>query len=360
MNSYIFNMPDIGEGVVEGEVVSWLKKEGDAVKKDEPVLVLMTDKATVELPTPYAGVIAKTYYKQGDIAKKGTPLFEVAIDAVVAEQPSKALASPAVRQLAKDKHIDIQTVKGSGPLGRVLKADLEGQADEITVPLTGIRRLMAKKMEESHERIPPFSYFEAADASRLVDLREKMLKEAQKRGLKLTFMPFFIKALSLTIQEHPLVNSSLDEEKEAIIEHNVHNIGIAMKTAQGLIVPVLKGVEKMDLEGITQAYETLKQRALQNQLTPSDMKEGTITITNFGALSEGADYATPIINYPEVAILGVAHIHKEPVVRGNAVTVGQVLHCSWSFDHRVIDGEEAAKISNGFIKKLENPACLLR
>lgn len=341
-------MPDIGEGVVEGEVVSWLKKVGDKVGKDEPVLILMTDKATVELPTPEAGTISKHYYKAGDIAKKGTPLFDVAINEL------KPLASPAVRRMAKEQGVLLETLEGSGPDGRVLKEDLEGKCQ---TPLTGIRRMMAKKMEESHAHVSPFSYFEHAEATRLVQLRNNMQKAAIEKGIKLTFMPFFIKALSLTLQEHPLANSSFNGD--FLIEHPHHNIGIAMKTPLGLIVPVLKEVEKMAFQELVFAYESLKDKAKNNQLLKEDMKGGTITITNFGALSSGADYATPVINYPEVAILGVAHIHKGPIVHNDMLAIADLLHLSWSFDHRIIDGNDAAAISTTFVKFIQNPAFLL-
>ena len=351
--SYSFLMPDIGEGVVEGEVISWLKKVGDTVKKDEPVVVLMTDKATVELPTPYGGTLAKIYYKPGDIAKKGLPLFDIETGEVSHEKP---LASPKVRKQARDLGLSLEPIKGSGPEGRILQKDL---TSEGVIPLTGIRRLMAKKMEESHAHIPPFSYFEPADATRLVELKEKMQPDAIKEGLKLTFMPYFIRALSLTLLKFPIANSSLDEEKLSIKPHASHHIGIAMKTPLGLIVPVIKDVDKMTLAEIVKSYNALKLKAENNQLLPSDMKGATITITNFGALSGGADYATPIINYPEVAILGLAHIHEEPVVRNHELAIAKVLHCSWSFDHRLIDGDAASAISRNFVKLIENPASLL-
>jgi pyruvate dehydrogenase E2 component (dihydrolipoamide acetyltransferase) len=353
MSLFTFNMPDIGEGVVEGEVISWLKKEGDILKKDEPVLILMTDKATVELPTPHPGILTKTYYKPGDIAKKGLPLFDVELKGTL-EKPQ---AAPPVRKLARELGVSLQEVKGSGPEGRILKQDLPHASNET--PVTGIRRLMAKKMAESHAHIPPFSYFEHADATRLVGLREKMQKEAESRGLKLTYMPFFLKALSATLLQHPLANTSYDEAKETLIQHAAHNIGIAMKTPLGLIVPVLHGVEKMSLTELVENYAKLTEKAKNNQLSSADMKGATITLTNFGALSHGADYATPIINHPEVAILGLAYIHKEPVVIHDALAIAEVLHCSWSFDHRVIDGEAAAAISSSFLKLIENPAALL-
>lgn len=328
MSLFTFLMPDIGEGVVEGEVVSWLKKEGDFLKKDEPVLVLMTDKATVEIPTPHPGKLSKVYYKAGEIAKKGLPLFDVEIG-------NKPLASPAVRKQARDQGIPLEEMKGSGPEGHILKEDL-----------TGIRRLMAKRMAASHAEIPAFSYFEPANADQLVQFKTK----------ELTFMPFFIKALSLTLKTNPLANSSLSDN--ALIQHPHHHIGIAMKTPLGLIVPVLKNVETMNLMEVAQNYQMLKDKALKGQLAPSDMKEATITITNFGALSQGARYATPIINPPEVAILGLAYIRKEPIVKDNALAIAEILHCSWSFDHRIIDGEAAAAISSTFVNLIENPALI--
>lgn len=357
MSTFTFLMPDIGEGVVEGEIVSWLKNEGDLLKKDESVLILMTDKATVELPTPRAGKLSKQYYKSGDIAKKGTPLFDVA----ETSKEQKPLAAPTVRKLAKDQGISLEQIQGTGLDGRILKQDLSklNSSGDTETRVTGIKRLMVKKMEESHAHIPSFSYFEAGLATRLVQLREKMAPEALKIGIALTFMPFFIKALSLTLSKYPIANSSYDERKESLITHASHNIGIAMKTPLGLIVPVLKGVEKMSLIELVKEYNELKKRAINNKLNPLEMKDGTITLTNFGALSQGADHATPIINYPEVAILGVARIHKEPVVQNDALAIAEMLHCSWSFDHRVIDGEAAAAISQNFLKLIENPALLI-
>lgn len=359
--TYTFLMPDIGEGVVEGEVVSWLKKQGDRLSKDEPVLILMTDKATVELPTPYAGILSKLYYEPGQIAKKGLPLFDVSTEEPMKEKPQ---ASPAVRKKAQEQGIRLEEVKGTGPEGRILQADLQEKPvqqieGDQEIPLVGIRRLMAKKMEESHAHIPPFSYFEQANASRLVLLRENMREEAKSRGIALSYMPFFIKALSQTILKHPLISSSIDMAKNVLIQHAAHNIGIAMKTPEGLIVPVLKGVEKLPLFDLITAYQELKSKAQKNELSITDMKGGTITLTNFGALSGGADYATPIINYPEVAILGLSHIHKEPIVQQDQIAIAEILHCSWSFDHRVIDGEAATAISRTFVRLIENPAELL-
>lgn len=400
---YTVKMPDIGEGVVEGEVVSWLKQVGDELKQDEPVVIVMTDKATVELPSPYPGKLAKQHYKVGEVAVKDQPLYDIALEKPVEEQavveapqdqlddkiqdkPSmqarellvkedlqqgKALASPAVRKLAKEMHIDLSGLHGSGKDGRILREDLHASSenaakgdalhllDDEETPLVGIHNLMAKKMALSKKMIPHFSFFDRADAELLLDFYKKMKKKAEEKNIRLTIMPFFIKALSKCLIEHPLANSSLDESKNSIIVHKQHNIGIAMSTSLGLIVPVIKSVQDKNLFDVIYAYDELKQKARQNQLSSKDMQQATITITNFGALGNSGVFATPIINYPEAAILGLAHIHLEPSVWNGQIQSRSVLNCSWSFDHRIIDGDEASKISYGFKKLIENPAMLL-
>ncbi len=393
---FTVNLPDIGEGVVEGEVIEWLKQVNDAVKQDEPVVVVMTDKATVELPAPYPGKIVKHYFQPGQTAIRDKPLYAIELSEeetlvepkAAAEEPERVaapaapqavavatsaqvLATPPVRQLARELGIDIGRVQGTGPEGRVTADDLRNyaapaeeaalalQPDDEELPLVGVRHLMVKKMQEAHDKIPPFSYFEQVDATRLVQLRQKIKEEAVKEHIRLTYMPFFIRALSLTIAKYPSINSSLDPHGDTLILHKHHNIGIAMAVQQGLVVPVLKGVENLSLEGIIKAYEELKNKAMDNKLTPADMKQGTITISNFGVLGNGGLWATPIINYPEVAIVAVAKIHPEPIVKNNAVGIRDVLHLSWSFDHRVIDGELAAAVSHYFSSLIYNPATLL-
>lgn len=383
MGEFAFLMPDIGEGVVEGEVVSWLKKEGEEVKKDEPVLILMTDKATVELPSPLPGTLLKRFYKEGDTAYKGKPLYTLEIEGEAVapsvehkELPvpqqtihthvsSGVLAAPPVRKMAKELGIPLSGIKGTGPSGRILKQDLLPHQTPATlegdqeVPLIGIRNLMAERMALSHQEIPPFSYFDQADASRLLQLHASFAEEGKKRSLHVTFMPFFIRALSLTIQKYPVINSSFDKQQHKVLYHQTHNIGVAMDTPLGLIVPVLKHVEKLSLNELVYAYEELKEKAKTNKLSSSDMKEGTITITNFGALSGGGLFATPIINYPEAAILGVARIQKEPAAYHGELALRDHLHLSWSFDHRIIDGSLAAQVSKTFVDLIENPSKLL-
>lgn len=344
MGKSVFRMPDIGEGVAEGEVIRWLKNEGEFVKKDEPVLTVMTDKATVELPSPYEGRLLKQFYKEGEMAQKGTPLYEVETTGEVA-----ALASPQVRKAAQEKGIKLEEVKGSGPEGRVLLHDLDATqktAREVT-PLHGIPLAMALKMTESKAQIPHFSYFDQADAEML---------SAKVRETKASFMPYFIKALSEVLTQYPVLNSSYDEEKRGLIFHPHHHIGIAVATSYGLVVPVLKNVESLSLAQIAEKYTQLVEAAKAQKLPAEAFKEGTFTLSNFGALSERGQFATPLIPYPQAGILATARIKPQPAVHEGKLTVRLLLNCSWSFDHRLIDGALAAKISDAFIQRIENPS----
>lgn len=414
----IVTLPDIGEGVVEGEVIEWLKQVGDSLKQDEPVVIVMTDKATVELPAPQPGKLAKQHYQPGQVAIKDKPLYEIELASETSLQStptsqeasppatsgidngspeerskarikpspnkkpertestpcSKANAIPQVRHLAKELGIDIDKIQGSGKEGRVTLADLHSRgtkaavqvaatpvlrlADDEEIPLIGIKQLMAKKMAESKAQIPHFSYFETADVTRLVQLRKSVRRQAAEEGLHVTYMPFIIKALSLCINAHPILNSSCDMENGTIRVHRQHHIGIAMKTPLGLIVPVLKNVQSMNIEQVIHAYDALIERAQKSKLLPSDMKESTITVSNFGTGGHGL-WATPIINYPEAAIVAIAKIQQQPMVKNGQVAVRDAMNVSWSFDHRIIDGDLAVQISDRFCQLLQNPAPLL-
>lgn len=398
-NLYTFCLPDIGEGVVEGEVIQWLKTVGDPVKQDEPVVVVMTDKATVELPSPYPGTIHKTYYKVGETALKDKPLYDILLESDVKavsdkktqEKPQtepkqgkkpkeaaekkemvragKAKAIPKVRHEAHEWEVDLNKISGSGPEGRVTESDLHHaivkqetpmQLDLLgdeEQPLLGVRGLMARKMEAHH--IPQFSYFEQVDATRMIQLRQNIKDKAAEDGIQLSFMPFFIRALSQTIRRYPHINASVDMQGGRIIFHKQQNIGIAMATAQGLIVPVLKNVGAMDLEEVIHHYEELKGKAASGKLSSEDMKEATISISNFGTLGGEGIWATPMIREPEVAILAVAKIRKAPVVKDDQVIVRDMLPLSWSFDHRLIDGDLAAQISAHYCSLIKNPALIL-
>lgn len=346
-------LPDIGEGVVEGEVIAWLKQVGDAVAQDEPVVVVMTDKATVELPAPQPGRIAKHYFKVGEIAIKDKPLYDIEIGAAATEPHTHALAAPPVRKKAKEMGVDLSTVHGTGPEGRVLMQDLS----QGGTALSGMKQAMAKKMELAKGSIPDFGFFARADLTRFMLSFKKMSVEAAKENINLTVTPFFVRAISLTIKAHPLINSTF--ENGELVTHAHHNIGIATAGPYGLTVPVLKNVETLSLRDMIRAFEELKKRALSNQLTPSDMKEGTITLTNFGALSPYCIGGTPILNPPQVAILGLARIMHEPVVVNDQIVVRDIVNTAFTFDHRIIDGKLAADVTNTFIELLLNPALLL-
>lgn len=403
---FTVTMPDIGEGVVEGEVIEWLKNEGEDVHQDEHVVVVMTDKATVELPAPYPGKMGKQYYQAAQIAIKGRPLYDIVLaegqtahvshhGAKFAPPPcqngkkptvefraelpptvttsGEVLAIPQVRHLARQLGIDLNQVRGSGKDGRITVEDLQRfqktqqssgtpptrlPEDEI-IPIAGIRSLMAKRMAESKANIPHFSYFEQVEATRLVKMRQHFKTEAVKENINITYMPFLIRALSLTLKQFPIFNSSVDMAANQLIVHKVHHIGIAMTTPLGLIVPVLKNVQEMNLHQLIRAYEELKVRATNGKLLSSDMKDSTITISNFGVLGGGGLWATPIINYPEAAILAVARIQKQPIIKNGELTLRDMLNLSWSFDHRIIDGDMAATFSNYYANLILNPAPLL-
>lgn len=402
-------LPDIGEGVVEGEVIEWIKNVGDSVRQDEPIVIVMTDKATVELPAPYPGKILKQYYRPGEISIKGQPLYDLELaegftaipkqqaqlkngesskpcltstdqtgegrqgvgNANYGDKSNESLALPSTRRLAKDMGIDLDLIQGTGKGQRVIPDDLRqfGKSRDFVdspfihlegdeeIPLIGIKKLMAYKMAESKRKIPHFSYFEKVEATRLVQIRQKFKEEAAKKSVQVTYMPFLIKALCLTLKKFPQFNSSVMANK--LIIHHQYNVGIAMASPLGLIVPVMKNVQNLSLTEIIYAFETLKNRAQQNQLQANDMKEGTITISNFGVLGDGGLWATPIINYPEVAILAVNRIQKQPFIRNDEIVIRDTLNLSWSFDHRVIDGDQASAFSHEYATLIKNPAALL-
>lgn len=394
---YTVLLPDIGEGVVEGEVIEWLKNPGDSLAQDEAVVLVMTDKATVELPTPYPGKLHKIYVGRGEIAIKDKPLYaiEVAegieiskaapsdapqpVSGILAHfqqnEPSHStLATPATRKLARQMGLDIHAIQGTGKDGRVTPEDLQRyssrkvSSDQITEidfnddtiePLIGIPKRMAERMLFSKQNIAHFSYFETVDVSRLIKMHEHFKQEGEKQEIHVTYMPFFLRALSLALTKFPKFNSSVDLPHQRLIIHKQQNIGIAMASEGGLIVPVLKNVQNMGLQDIVRAYEHIKQQAAAKQLSPSDMKGATISLSNFGVFGGNGVWATPIINPPEVAILAVSRIQEEPVVKHGTVVTHQALHLSWSFNHQVIDGEMASKFSHFYASLLENPAQLL-
>lgn len=387
-------LPDVGEGVLEGEVLEWLKEVGSSVELNEPVVLIMTDKATVELPSPYEGTLVKQHYQQGEVAIVDTPLYdmEVSEDTVAItthhqssppsaapseqhEAPSsdrvKVQTSPKVRKLAKELGINLEDVEGTGKGGRILESDLQAPsspkgdvqfpsfANDEVIPITGVKRLIAKNMSRSKRRAAHFACMGQVDARQLVECKQKLQQASSDPENPITYMPLLIRALSLTLAKHPSLNSNYDADRGIMIKHHVHNIGIAARTPSGLVVPVIHAVEKMSFAELVTAYNRLMDRAANNRLEPADLTGSTFTISNFGALGQEVKWGFLVINYPEVAILGTSRIQKQPVVEGDQVVARETINLSWSFDHRVIDGEMAVEFMRDYSALLQDPDAIV-
>jgi pyruvate dehydrogenase E2 component (dihydrolipoamide acetyltransferase) len=390
-----FKFPDVGEGIAEAEIIRWLVKEGDAVKEDQDLLEVETDKAILTLNSPYTGKVTKLHGKEGDIIKVGDVLTtfdaggkEATVveaekrdsgtvvgtlsDNEVVEVIRPVQATPAVRALAKQTGIDLATVKGSGPGGRITKEDVERAATKTAqhtnveadaygsvekLPLRGIRRTVAKRMAEASKRVAEVTIWEDADITELEQVRAKERKVAEEKGVKLTYLPFLIKAVIPALNGHPYFNASLDEAAEAIILKKYFNIGIAVDTTDGLIVFVIKDADKKNILDLAKETATLAEKARLRKIDLHELKGSTFTITNYGVV--GASYGTPIINYPEVAILGLGKIEDRPVVRSGQIAIRKIMPLSLAFDHRVIDGVEAGRFLGVVIQHLEDPNLML-
>jgi 2-oxoglutarate dehydrogenase complex dihydrolipoamide succinyltransferase (E2) component len=401
-----FKLPDIGEGITEGEILKWMAKEGDQIKEDQPLVEVMTDKVNVQIPSPRSGKVLKILVKEGDMAKVGETIMVIddgtggsapiaPAPVPTASQPQRAiqsqqmgmapgigaLATPATRRLARELNVDISKVKGSGPMGRVTDEDvraaasgssvsipsttMQGQSPkpaqpnskEELVPLRGIRKTIAERMLRSLLTSAQVTHVDEADMTELVLLREAFKGSAEKRGVRLTYLPFIIKALVPALKEFPYVNSSLDDQAGDIVLKKYYNIGIATDTPQGLVVPVVKDVDTKDIFELAGEIEKLADKARKGTLSLDEVKGSTFTITNVGAI--GGLFATPIVNLPEVAILGLHKISKRPVVRDGKVEVRDMTYLSLSFDHRVVDGAYAARFTSRVIETIQDTKKLL-
>ena len=423
-----FVLPDIGEGIVECELVEWRIKEGDFINEDQSVADVSTDKALVEITAMHTGRVNKLYYQQGDIAKVHTPLFSIEIEGadnddsgsddfsnekqsnqnsveevVKATDDSSlsskglqvnnnALATPAVRRIARENNLDLTLVPSSGKDGRVLKEDVlnylnedalsvpttahaasqpssenvgaasfqalvAGQQDRIE-PIKGIKAVMAAAMSESVATIPHFTYADEVNMSELMALRSELKERYAKQGIRLTMMPFFIKALSLSLKQFPILNSQVNEDCTELKYLASHNIGMAVDSPSGLLVPNIKNVQDLSIVEIAEHSNRLTEQARAGRMSPNDLKGGTITISNVGAI--GGTIATPIISKPQVAIVALGRVQTLPRfdVGGN-VSAQKIMTISWSGDHRVIDGATMAHFSNTWKAFLENPASML-
>ncbi len=419
-----FILPDIGEGIIECEVVEWLVAEGDHIEEDQPVVDVMTDKALVQIPAPTAGTVERFYYQQGDIAKVHSPLFAVtpdgqsvgagsaaktaspelqrsalatttadagqalpaqttaAVSAPATPAGGKALASPAVRRLCRELELDVGQVPGSGKDGRVLKEDVldyqrrldgepaaaavgsataiaESAGAEVRIePIRGIKAAMARQMTLSAQTIPHFTFGDEVDVSRLLSLRQQLKARAEQQGVRLTLMPFFMKALALAVQQFPILNSRVNADCSEIHYLPQCNIGMAVDSKIGLLVPNVKGVERLSIVQIAAEVQRLTEAAREGRVAQTDLQGGTISISNIGAL--GGTYAVPVVNPPEVAIVALGRVQQLP--RFNAageVEARSIINISWSGDHRVIDGGTIARFSGLWQSYLEDPASML-
>ena len=418
MSNPVFKLPDIGEGVGEGEVVQWHVAAGDTVSEDDPIVDVMTDKATVTIPSPVSGVVTSLSGDVGEMVPVGSTLVEFDSDAAAAPanepepaaepepeakpapaakpEPSpaptpapttpepaavpaapsgKVLANPAIRRRAREAGVDLAQVRGSGPAGRVRHADLDAfiaadgavsgaapsaystkRTDVTEVKVVGLRRKIAEQMAISKSSIPHFSYFEEADVTELEALRQMLNASRDESQPKLTYLPFIMLALSKIMPDHPECNAHYDDQAGVVSRHSAVHIGIATQTEKGLYVPVVKHVEAMDAWQAAAELHRVAGAARDGTASLDDLTGSTFTITSLGR--DGGLGATPIINHPEVAILGVHKARDMPVAKDGQVVVRRIMNLSSSFDHRVVDGADGAALVQHLRRMLEHPALI--
>ncbi len=426
-------LPELGEGVHEGELVKWNVKVGDVVKDDQPVCEIMTDKATIELPAPFHGTVTALNAKEGDTihvnqviltyegmgksAGASAPSASApstgnghsapakapsapapttsAPAASMAAAPSSVLAAPSTRRFAREQGVDLGVVPGSGPHGRVMREDVEGlisgggrpaapaakatgtgavaaaapvfarnvgmTGGEERIAFKGLRKKIAEKMHQSVSTAAHFTYVEECDATNLVALRNQAKEIGAKQGIKVTYLPFIMKAMVAALRQYPVMNSMLDEAAQQIVIKHFFNIGLSVQTEDGLTVPVVKNVEQKSVLEIAYEIQTLVDKARHKKLAMDDLKGSTITLTNAGSI--GGLFATPVINFPEVAILGFNKIARKPVVVNvngkEEIAIRDWTYFSVSLDHRIVDGAIAAEFLKLFIQYIENPSLML-
>ncbi len=422
-------LPDIGEGVTEGELVKWLIKIGDSVSPDQPIAEVMTDKATVEVPSPFAGTVKELKFKEGDVIPIETVMLTLDASSVSepvkappapapeasvkppknsapAEAPkavsppaaeSRVLATPSTRRLAREMNVDINSIDGTGLAGRVTREDIsgvnEGTAPASKAPVTstpkssapaslaplkkevpapmvrssgqserrealrGVRKKIADNLQMAKRVIPHFTLAEEANVTALVEVRKQAKLAGEKFGVKVTFLPFVIKALIATIREFPMFNASIDDQAQEIVYKDFFNIGFAADTPTGLMVPNLKNADQKTILQLADEIGTLANKARTGKLAMDEMKHATITITNLGSV--GGVFATPIINHPEVAILGMYRIIERPLWQNNTWVPASMMNFTITCDHRLIDGAVAANFMKAFVARIENPSQLM-
>lgn len=409
--AFDFNFPDVGEGIHEGRVVEWLVAEGESVVEDQPLLKVETDKAVVELPSPHAGIVLRLHVAadapievgdalvtiggQGesvaaDESKSRTPaLVEVPPQAPSHESPAvqpagnrRPLATPKTRALARRLGVDLGAIRGSGSGGRITDEDVRRASEEpprpsptaavaapvgVTgatahgdverIPVSHLRKTIAGAMRASKQISAHVTHVEEADVTELVAHYRTVKASVEADGGRFTLLPFFIKALVTMLKDHPIFNASVDEDRGEILLKKYYNIGIAVDTPEGLIVPVIKDADRKDMIELAAEIVDLAGRARERKLGLDELKGGSCTITNIGPL--GGVFATPIINQPELAIVGLHKIQDRPVVVDGEIVIRKMMYTSISFDHRWIDGAEAARFMSGLVRLVSSPGLLM-
>jgi pyruvate/2-oxoglutarate dehydrogenase complex dihydrolipoamide acyltransferase (E2) component len=402
-----FKLPDLGEGVTEAEIDRWLVKEGQEIAEDDLLVEVITDKATAEIPSPYSGVVARIHVGEGEVVPVGTVLVTIGdaaeqldtktagsaatIDVDGVEQnggvgtADSVKAMPPVRRLARELGVDITKVRGTGPEGRVVRSDVEktaGLGVTVTapsqppqpqpqlenaasgtdgtkggerIPFRGVRRMIGEHMLNAHLAIPAVTHVEQCDVTE-IDSARKLANQRDPGRAKLTFLPFVVKAVVLGLKQHPILNSSLDEDRGEIVLHNRYDIGIAVDTPAGLMVPVVKDADKMSLRALAGEIERLALAAKNGKLSNDERRDSTFSITSPGPF--GGLMATPIINHPNAAILGVHRAAERPVVRDGQIVARLMMNLSITFDHRLMDGVTASRFCMDVVQLLEHPAVL--
>jgi 2-oxoisovalerate dehydrogenase E2 component (dihydrolipoyl transacylase) len=396
MANYIFRLPDIGEGVAEAEIVAWHIEPGARLQEDQAMVDVMTDKATVEMTSPVAGIVTAVHGSVGQRVPVGSPLVELDLDGedpaepqqqtqaaatapVAVTQPAKMppgdalLAAPATRKRAQELGIALQSVPGTGPAGRITPDDLEafisaggprapvtaGLAPRLGVTETkivGLRRKIAEKMQDSKRRIPHFAYIEEFDLTELEALRKDLNENRDAGQPKLTLLPFLMRAMVKVLPKFPSINARYDDDAGILHVHDGIHIGIATQTPDGLMVPVIRHAETLDLWESAQALTRVTTAARDGSATRDELMGSTITLTSLGAI--GGIAATPVINHPEVAIIGPNKLVERPMVVNGQIVIRTMMNLSASFDHRIVDGYDAAQFIQGLKRLMERPALL--
>lgn len=406
MSEYIFKLPDLGEGLVEAEIAEWMVKVGDLVQEEDPIGAMLTDKAAVELSAPVTGRVVSLAGELGDMVAVGAPLiiFETegeqqssadelvlpapvsgetvqpdispakAADTPVTAKSGKVLTSPSIRQYAREKGIDLTLISGSGPRGRVLRSDLDANiagsaivadgpnaqkepSTEVTeIKVVGLRRIIAERMSEANREIPHFAYVEEIDITALESLRQHLNSKKTTAEDKLTLLPFIGLALARVLKQFPQCNALYDPERNVISQHHAVHLGIATQTPDGLKVPVVKHSECRPLNDLAAEIRRVSTAARENTAKRDELMGSTITITSLG--KQGGIVTTPVINLPEVAIIGVNKAVERPVVVDGQVVIRRMMNLSSSFDHRFVDGYDAAMMIQELKNMLEQPATI--